>query len=104
MLIDTGADHVVVTKDLARALIESEEAVTPPEGKIVLADESTRMEGRLVIKTLTIGAHTCTTSRQVSHQTGWIYCLAFLFSAGSGRFTIDSKTNRLIFCQAARLY
>jgi hypothetical protein len=97
MLIDTGATRMQVPYSVGLELVGKGEAVLGPPMQAKIADGSVVTEQTIIINTIVVGNHRLTNVPAALGSNNADALLPFPMLNQMGRFTVDSRSNQLIF-------
>jgi clan AA aspartic protease (TIGR02281 family) len=97
MILDTGATSSVVTEAVANILVRNGHARWTGEEQFTMADGSVRTAQTILISEVRIGSHVVRNMRAAVTSNRTDMLLGFSVLKAIGPFTIDTRTNELIF-------
>ena len=97
MILDTGATSSVVTEAVANILVRNGHARWTGEEQFSMADGSVRTAQTILISEVRIGSHVVRNMRAAVTSNRTDMLLGFSVLKAIGPFTIDTRTNELIF-------
>jgi clan AA aspartic protease (TIGR02281 family) len=97
MMLDTGATSSVVTEAVANILVRNGHARWTGEEQFSMADGSVRTAQTILISEVRIGSHVVRNMRAAVTSNRTDMLLGFSVLKAIGPFTIDTRTNELIF-------
>jgi clan AA aspartic protease (TIGR02281 family) len=97
MILDTGATSSVVTEAVANILVRNGHARWTGEEQFSMGDGSVRTAQTILISEVQIGSHVVRNMRAAVTSNRTDMLLGFSVLKAIGPFTIDTRTNELIF-------
>jgi clan AA aspartic protease (TIGR02281 family) len=96
MVLDTGATHSSVSRDIAERLVSRRQARWDGEARVKIADGSVKTEQVILIYEVRVGKHVVR-NVSASVSSAGIMLLGFSILNEIGSFMIDNRNNELVF-------